>query len=91
MTTKEMLPEISGDAVLAEKIRSLKTPGEVYAVLKAHGLTDSAEEFARSFDAVMENVSRLRPDELDAIVGGGEDTTIVTIPRRNAGMPEINM
>ena len=77
MTTKEVLAKLEGDEALAERLSALKTPEEVYAMLREHGLTDTMETFRKACAEAKEAGSRLSPEELDAIVGGSGQTVPV--------------
>lgn len=79
MKTKDFLLNVkSGDPII-EKVKNLKTPEEVYSLLKGAGVTDTYEEFYKTFADMQSQYSKISESELNAIVGGcGDSATTAT-------------
>ena len=74
MTTKEVFEKAVADVELAGKFQKAKTPEESFEVAKAAGLTDSFDVFTAAAAEIKAAEEKLNPAEVDAVVGGAEDT-----------------
>lgn len=80
MTVKEVLEKIAQDKDLAEKVKGMKNPEDVYEVAKSVGADMSFEEFKKGAEELNASLTKMSDADVDAISGGdaGTITTLTT-------------
>jgi uncharacterized protein YlzI (FlbEa/FlbD family) len=69
MKTKEFISKFNEEEVI-QKMQSVKSPEEAYAVAKEYGVTDSLEEFVEEMTKFKTAIDELSDEDLDAVAGG---------------------
>lgn len=80
MTVKEVFEKIAQNQEMAEKVKAMKTPEEIYEAAKSVGADMSFEEFKAGADELNAAVGKMSDADVDAISGGdaGTITTLTT-------------
>jgi len=69
MKTKEFISKFNEEEVI-QRMQSVKTPEEAYAVAKEYGVTDSLEEFVEEMTKYKAAIDELSDEDLEAVAGG---------------------
>jgi len=69
MKTKEFISRLNEEEVI-QRMQSVKTPEEAYAVAKDYGVTDSLEEFVEEMTKYKTAIDELSDEDLEAVAGG---------------------
>ncbi len=69
MKTKEFISRFNEVEVI-QRMTSVKTPEEAYAVAQEYGVTDSLEEFVEEMTKFKTAIDELSEEDLEAVAGG---------------------
>jgi hypothetical protein len=69
MKTKEFISKFNEEEVI-QRMQSVKSPEEAYAVAKEYGVTDSLEVFVEEMTRYKAAIDELSEEDLDAVAGG---------------------
>lgn len=70
MTVKEAFEKIAQDKDLREKVNTLTTPEEIYALAQSVGAGMSFEEFRKGAEEIQVSLGKMSDADVDAIFGG---------------------
>ena len=79
MNIQDFLQLLNENSDLAQKMSGAANPDEAYAIAKEAGLTDSFEVFTDTMAKIYKAQSELSDADIDAVVGGGAETTLTVI------------
>ncbi|MDD4565937.1 MAG: hypothetical protein PHE79_10755 [Eubacteriales bacterium] len=78
MKTKDFISKFN-EAEVIQRMTSVKTPEEAYAVAKEYGVTDSLKEFVEEMTKFKTAIDELSEEDLDAVAGGLSPEVEVTL------------
>ena len=84
MTTMEFFQSLDQNKA-NELFGEVKSPEEAYEIAKENGLTDTFEQFVETSKEVNEAVSSMNEEDINAVVGGVVETTIVAYTVATSG------
>jgi len=78
LKTKDFISKFN-DVEVIQKMQSIKTPEEAYAVAKEYGVTDSLEEFVEEMTKFKTAIDELSEEDLEAVAGGLSPASAATV------------
>ena len=85
MNFDELMNYLVENTDKAEEISKLASPEDVYEKVKEFGYTGTFEEFSAKMAKFNEAASNMSSEEIEAVVGGADTTTIVSAVASTVG------
>ncbi|MDD4565936.1 MAG: hypothetical protein PHE79_10750 [Eubacteriales bacterium] len=83
MKTKDFIGKFN-EAEVIQRMTSVKTPEEAYAVAQEYGVTDSMEEFVEEMTKFKAAIDELSEEDLEAVAGGLSPEAIISLASATA-------